>query len=164
MSDKKRYIEKEIRAKLGIKKDGSFDDQFDLTLESISGAAREFSRLNTDRTHFIFELIQNADDNKYPKKVLPSLKISVLKLDYTNKTDSNLLLEVENNEVGFNKADVRSICQLGNSTKVNNFETTGEKGIGFKSVFRVTDYPHVVSNGFYLLCLHFLSGFYPVYP
>ena len=42
-----------------------------------------------------------------------------------------------NNEIGFTAADVRSICDLGQSSKLAQENTIGRKGLGFKSVFMV---------------------------
>ena len=54
-----------------------------------------------------------------------------------------------NNEIGFQLENVRSLCSVGQSTKKNKSQGyIGEKGIGFKSVFRVSDCPHIFSNGF----------------
>jgi hypothetical protein len=46
-------------------------------------------------------------------------------------------LTVRNNELGFSDNNVRSICSLSESTKAQDEDTTGEKGLGFKSVFTV---------------------------
>ncbi len=46
-------------------------------------------------------------------------------------------LTIRNNELGFSDDNVRSICRLGKSTKAQDEDTTGEKGLGFKSVFTV---------------------------
>lgn len=43
------------------------------------------------------------------------------------------------NEDGFSKEDVDSICNIGHSSKENDLESTGENGIGFKSVFKIAD-------------------------
>jgi hypothetical protein len=78
--------------------------------------------------------------------------------------------QVLNNEVGFSANNLRALCDVGNSTKskgsdaANNAQQqqqqqqqqhaqqkqqfTGEKGIGFKSVFQLTDNPQIFSNGF----------------
>ncbi|KAK9425919.1 putative Heterokaryon incompatibility domain-containing protein [Seiridium unicorne] len=90
--------------------------------------------------HFLLELIQNADDNKYGD-VLPTLSI--------NYQDHRL--EVSCNELGFSKKNVESLCRIGSSTKQGSTTTehyTGEKGIGFKSVFKVADVVRVRS-GYY---------------
>ena len=56
---------------------------------------------------------------------------------------------VENNEIGFLEENVRALCRIGQSTKTKRAGFIGEKGIGFKSVFTVTDRPEVHSNGFH---------------
>lgn len=55
---------------------------------------------------------------------------------------------VQNNEVGFSEENIRALCDVANSSKKKQLGYIGEKGIGFKSVFRVTDEPLIVSNGF----------------
>lgn len=96
--------------------------------------------LYESNTHFFFELLQNADDNEYTAGVTPELVIEV----YEDR------IEVRNNEVGFRPEHVRAICSLAKSTKRDRKESaTGEKGIGFKAVFQVTDTPEVHSNGFH---------------
>ena len=84
-------------------------------------------------THFILELIQNADDNKYGTAVIPKLSILYQQDGY---------LWVGINELGFTEANVRAICRIAASTKKvenNRKGYIGEKGIGFKSVFEVAD-------------------------
>ncbi len=96
--------------------------------------------LYESNTHFFSELLQNADDNEYPPGVTPELVIEL----YEDR------IEVLINEVGFRPEHVRAICSLAKSTKRDRKESaTGEKGIGFKAVFQVTDTPEVHSNGFY---------------
>ncbi len=53
------------------------------------------------------------------------------------------------NEIGFTERDVRAICAAGMSTKAGNAETTGEKGIGFKSLFKAVEEVTVASNGYH---------------
>jgi len=51
-------------------------------------------------------------------------------------------LRVDCNEVGFTPKDVEALCSIGNSSKAGAGVSTqyvGEKGIGFKSVFKVAD-------------------------
>ena len=90
------------------------------------------------------ELLQNGDDNKYVQGVTPTVEFVV---------DTNAILVV-NNEVGFQPSDIRSLCDIGNSSKVMRQaageQTIGEKGLGFKSVFAVTDCPQLFSRGFRL--------------
>ncbi|XP_077481496.1 uncharacterized protein LOC144092518 isoform X2 [Stigmatopora argus] len=106
---------------------------------------RSLDRLSTELyskdTHFVLELIQNADDNSYPSDVVPSL-------DFVIERDCITIL---NNETGFEEANIRAICDVGRSTKgKHKYGYIGQKGIGFKSVFKVTDRPEIHSNGFHL--------------
>ncbi|XP_035467715.2 protein NO VEIN isoform X3 [Scophthalmus maximus] len=108
---------------------------------------RSLERLSTELyskdTHFVLELIQNADDNSYPSEaaVVPSLAFVV-------ERDCITIL---NNEIGFQERNVRAICDVGRSTKgKHKYGYIGQKGIGFKSVFKVTDCPEIHSNGFHL--------------
>ena len=48
----------------------------------------------------------------------------------------------------FLKADVRSICDVGQSTKLRKQAAIGRKGIGFKSVFMLSDTPSLISGDF----------------
>ena len=52
-------------------------------------------------------------------------------------------------QVGFSKANVRALCDVGNSTKQHKIGYIGQKGIGFKSVFKVTDAAEIHSSGFH---------------
>lgn len=60
-------------------------------------------------SHFILELVQNADDNTYNSNVTPTLEVT---LDLTENE-----LVVACNETGFNEDQVRAICKIGASTK-----------------------------------------------
>ena len=44
--------------------------------------------------------------------------------------------------------------EVAKSTKVSRDGYIGEKGIGFKAVFTVTDFAHVHSNGFHFYFKH----------
>ncbi|XP_019748146.1 uncharacterized protein LOC109529281 [Hippocampus comes] len=108
---------------------------------------RSLDRLSTELyskdTHFVLELIQNADDNNYPSgsDVVPALAFVV-------ERDCITIL---NNETGFQEANIKAICDVGQSTKgKHKYGYIGQKGIGFKSVFKVTDRPEIHSNGFHL--------------
>lgn len=96
--------------------------------------------LYSKKSHFVLELVQNADDNDYAKGVVPELTLSV----------SPGRLVLTNNEVGFSEKDIGAICKVGASTKTNDKQHhIGEKGIGFKSVFSVSDAPEIHSNGYH---------------
>jgi hypothetical protein len=49
----------------------------------------------------------------------------------------------------FDEDDIKSLCSVGNSTKINKQRTTRYKGIGFKSVFHQSNLVYIVSDGYY---------------
>ncbi|KAG1699535.1 hypothetical protein DVH05_012945 [Phytophthora capsici] len=101
--------------------------------------------LYSESTHFVLELLQNADDNTYDDAVIPLG-------DFTLTKDKEIVFY--NNEKGFSPANIQAICDVGASTKaVDSDVSIGKKGIGFKSVFKVSDDPQVHSNGFHI-CFH----------
>ncbi|KAI3318140.1 hypothetical protein HD806DRAFT_549483 [Xylariaceae sp. AK1471] len=111
-------------------------------LESLVSGCLETlsSQLYAKSTHFLLELIQNADDNTYecPK---PNLSFSY-------KPGS---LRIDCNEVGFTAANVEALCAINRSTKSGKTchgEYIGEKGIGFKSVFKAADVVWISSGDF----------------
>ena len=110
--------------------------------------------LYKEDTHFIFELIQNAEDNRYKKNgaYLPYISFELTKNDPMDTPYSDGALIIRNNEIGFSPNNVDAICAVGRTTKKKEQGYIGEKGIGFKSVFRVTENPHIFSNG-YSFCL-----------
>lgn len=102
-------------------------------------------------THFVFELIQNAEDNNYDNNKHPSLTFKLLKKDFTETEDTDGVLVIENNEIGFTKDNISAICKVGESTKTKLEGYIGEKGIGFKSVFKVSAAPYIISNGYSIM-------------
>ena len=88
-------------------------------------------RSGTDRGRFIQELLQNADDCCYLPDEVPTFTL----------TQKGMEITTEYNEVGFSRANIRSITAIGESTKNKLFDgklaAIGEKGVGFKTVFAV---------------------------
>ncbi|XP_036073145.1 protein NO VEIN isoform X3 [Oryzias melastigma] len=106
------------------------------------GLDRLSTELYSKDTHFVLELIQNADDNSY------SSDTTVPSLAFVVEQDC---ITVLNNESGFQEQNIRAICDVGRSTKgKHKHGYIGQKGIGFKSVFKVTDCPEIHSNGFHI--------------
>eukprot|EP00727_Mastigamoeba_balamuthi_P001574 m51a1_g11413 putative serine threonine protein kinase (149) ;mRNA; r:15843-16720 len=97
--------------------------------------------LYSEQSHFVLELIQNADDNQYAAGVEPTLRVTVHQDGVT----------FENNELGFTRANVLALCNVGDSTKHGMKGLIGHKGIGFKSVFSVSQRPEIHSR-----CYHFM--------
>ncbi len=94
--------------------------------------------LYADLIQFVLELIQNTDDEDYDEQENPFFRFV--------RTREYLL--VQYNEAGFSEEDVRSLCDISRSTKSKAASQIGEKGIGFKSVFCVSDNPQVYSGGY----------------
>ena len=144
MPSPKEVIEniRKIRFQIGLDTKDLSDDQKAALRdkeEVIKDAAQLASEINTRKPHFIFELIQNAEDNDYEQSETPKIKFII---------NSNKLI-IQNNEKGFEKEHVEALCRVGGSTKRNRtLGYIGEKGIGFKSVFMISDEPHIYSNGF----------------
>jgi hypothetical protein len=93
-------------------------------------------QLYSSRFRLIYELLQNGDDARYAENVEPTITFRIKPTE----------LIIESNEQGFSLQDVESICDTGKSSKVGNSDTTGEKGLGFKSVFGIANYVHIQSG------------------
>lgn len=89
-------------------------------------------RLYTDRTHFVFELLQNAEDAG-ATRILFSLFDDRLEVTHDGRL--------------FNERDVRGVCGVGEGTKTEDLTQIGKFGIGFKSVYAYTATPEVHSGG-----------------
>jgi hypothetical protein len=97
--------------------------------------------------HFVLELIQNADDNKYITDDCIELKKSQLEPTLVFLIDQDCIT-LFNNEEGFTASNIDAICDVKASTKGKHQRGyIGRKGIGFKSVFTITDRPEIHSNG-----------------
>ncbi|KAH9620517.1 hypothetical protein KSS87_015167 [Heliosperma pusillum] len=107
------------------------------------------AELYTKDVHFLMELLQNAEDNMYAEGVEPTLEFVLTTRDITGCCATETLV-IFNNEVGFSRKNMESICSVGRSTKKGKKDQgfIGEKGIGFKSVFLVSKQPHIISNGY----------------
>lgn len=85
------------------------------------GLSRLLTDLYPDNAHFIYELLQNAEDPQ-ATKVKFHLTDSLLKYEH-------------NGQRLFSIKDVESITSIGNSSKRNDTTSIGKFGVGFKAVF-----------------------------
>ena len=91
--------------------------------------------LYSDKVHFIYELLQNAEDAKASE------------IKFFLNTDR---LEFEHNgHELFTIEDVESITNIGSSTKADDVTSIGKFGIGFKAVFAYTATPKIESGPFH---------------
>ena len=85
------------------------------------------------------QLIQNADDCNFADDG----RLRQLHLECGDDA-----LVSYHNEKGFQPRDLYAMCQVGESSKLAGSGKIGRKGIGFKSVFMVSDTPYILSAGF----------------
>ncbi len=116
--------------------------------ENLKKISREYAQqifdkllvdLYSERTHFIFELLQNAEDSLRERGGTENRAVQ-FRL-YRNR------LEFSHFGRPFNEQDVRSICDVNKSTKTRSGDAIGKHGIGFKSVYAFTSTPRVSSDG-----------------
>lgn len=93
-----------------------------------------FEDFYPDQAHFVFELLQNAED------ALATETMFTLQ-------DDGCFFE-HDGERHFTEDDVRSITGIDNSTKKKAPDQIGKFGIGFKSVFVYTQKPTIFSRDF----------------
>lgn len=79
-------------------------------------------KLYTDNAHFLYELLQNAEDAE------------ATHIKFVQFEDR---LEVYHNGKPFTEANFNSLCDVGLSEKANDLNKIGEFGIGFKSVYSI---------------------------
>src|SRR4051794_21861578 len=100
---------------------------------------------------FIFELLQNADDNLFEQAKSDGKDPRVVFHVYRDK------IVIECNEDGFTEANLRAICNVGKSSKLGAQGYIGEKGIGFKSVFKVA-WKVWIQSGSFSFCFKHRRG------
>ena len=103
---------------------------------------RILAELYSRPSHFIYELLQNAEDAG-AKKVQFVL------------TEEGLDTYHDGRE--FNFKDIDGITSVGNTEKTEDLTKIGRFGIGFKSVFAVTSTPRIFSGDYNIKIEHLLS-------
>lgn len=111
---------------------------------SLSGVQHSVVEKYSDQAHFIYELLQNADDVKATRARFHLYKD---KLVFTHNGTkhfniSNPSTEAEDAKNGV-LGDLNAITSVANSAKGGNKATIGKFGVGFKAVFQYTDTPHI---------------------
>lgn len=110
-----------------FKENQSFAD----TLRTRKGIRKIVEECYPDNAHFIFELLQNAED----------AGASEVSFDLQN----DCLIFTHDGTRPFTEKDVRSICDIGESTLSGQI---GKFGVGFKSVFAYTETPRIYCRTF----------------
>lgn len=99
------------------------------------------ANLYSDRSHFIYELLQNAEDACERLRVKGN--VGNFSVNFELYPDR---LEFRHNGISFNKRDVEGICGINEDTKSGYEGQIGKFGIGFKSVFAYTNCPEIYSG------------------
>ncbi len=102
-------------------------------LKEHPGIRKIVEDLYPDSAHFIYELLQNAED--------------------TGATDAQFILSksgltFEHNGRPFEPKDIYAITDIGEGTKANDNDKIGRFGVGFKAVFAYSESPHIWSSSF----------------
>lgn len=87
-------------------------------------ALERIIQLYTDKSHFVYELLQNAEDAE---------------ATYIHFIQYKDRLEVLHNGKPFTSENLQGLCDIGKSDKIDNLNKIGEFGVGFKSVFGICD-------------------------
>lgn len=103
--------------------------------KAMEGFKELLTVLYSDKVHFIYELLQNAED-------AGASEVQFI------LNDDRLEFEHNGDEL-FTIEHVESITNIGSSTKIDDVTSIGEFGIGFKSVFAYTATPEIESGDFH---------------
>ena len=113
---------------------------------SMNGVKKDVIEKYPDTAHFVYELIQNADDTGATelKFMLEKDKLifkhnGIRHFSISDPKEENNTLEL---------GDINSITSIGNSTKEEDQNTIGKFGVGFKSVFQYTSTPIIYDKNF----------------
>jgi len=93
--------------------------------------------LYNDPSHFIYEILQNAEDAK-SEKVRGANKIRFELLEDK--------LDIYHDGADFDFNDIEGVTGIGISKKKDDLNAIGKFGVGFKSVFAVTKNPYIFSG------------------
>ena len=103
----------------------------------------------SDQAHFIYELIQNADDAgaSSVRFILEPERLIFIHNGTTHFSISNPATEDEDTIKG-TLGDINAITSIANSNKLEHENKIGKFGVGFKSVFQYTSTPCIYDTYF----------------
>lgn len=101
------------------------------TQEMLSRSLQNLVKLYADPVHFVYELIQNAED-------AGATRIAFVLTEHQ--------LEVLHDGRPFTVGDLKRLCDVGVSAKPDEPNAIGKFGIGFKSVFTICDEVYLYSD------------------
>lgn len=120
-----------------------------LSKPSMSGVRNAVSDKYSDPAHFVYELLQNADDFGATRAEFELLEDRLIfkhngtrHFSITDPATEDI--DKTNGKIG----DVNAITSIGNSSKDNSPATIGKFGVGFKAVFQYTETPEIWDRDF----------------
>ncbi|MBF0238129.1 MAG: hypothetical protein HQM12_10510 [SAR324 cluster bacterium] len=110
-----------------------------------------FADIYSTRTHFIYELVQNAED------ALSRRRDNSHGYIHFDLHEDRLL--VRHNGEPFVEKDILGICGIGEGSKIDDYTQIGKFGIGFKSVYAYTFFPQIHSRETHFEISRFVEPF-----
>jgi len=101
--------------------------------DDYSGIRDIVEQLYPDRAHFIYELLQNAEDTRATQARFTLIRDRLI---------------FEHNGRPFDENDIWRITNIGKSSKSDEQDKIGRFGVGFKAVFAYCETPHIWSPHF----------------
>ncbi|OIK07422.1 AAA domain-containing protein [Bacillus sp. MUM 13] len=128
-----------------------------LDVPAMRGMKNSVVEKYSDQAHFIYELLQNADDAKATSArfVLHKDKLIFAHNGTRRFSVSNPATEAEDSENGV-LGDINAITSIANSNKREQEGQIGKFGVGFKSVFQYTSTPHIYDPNIYFKIERFI--------
>ena len=134
----------EFFEKLSEKRDASANVIDDPSMRGIKDSVVE---KYSEQAHFIYELLQNADDCG-AKKARFVLEPSHLVFAHNGVRNFSVTDPRHEEE---KQGDINAITSIGNSNKRDSKNKIGKFGVGFKAVFTYTETPHIYDKNYKFL-------------
>ena len=111
---------------------------------SVSGVRESVIDKYSDQAHFVYELLQNADDvgATYVRFILEKERLLFIHNGNRHFSVTNPDTEKEDRSLG-ELGDLNAITSIGQSSKNGNNAKIGKFGVGFKAVFQYTESPMI---------------------
>ncbi|RSL98849.1 hypothetical protein CEP52_010094 [Fusarium oligoseptatum] len=149
LSSKNGFVDKEYWDELSEAGRDKFQNAIGSLQSTLEPAIKALAQsLYSSTARFVFELLQNAEDNSF---------VYAEGRPYISFHLSKDQLVIECNEDGFTPANLEAICSIGQSSKLATKGYIGEKGIGFKSVFMAAWKVHIQSGPYSFYFKHLPS-------
>ena len=110
-----------------------------------SGVKKSVVDKYSDQAHFVYELLQNADD---AQATSARFTLEQSRLVFFHNGSRHFTLTDPAKEREEAPGDINAITSIGNSSKEDETHKIGKFGVGFKAVFQYTREPHIYDRDF----------------